>query len=64
MELECADVETSFLQSRKSEERSKHPIEKLKRSFEPKIGKILLGMSSFEQAPRFATNKHFIAMNP
>jgi hypothetical protein len=64
MELEFADVEPSFLQSKKKEERSKHPIENLSEASSQKIGKILFGMSSFEQAPRFATNKHFIAMNP
>jgi hypothetical protein len=37
---------------------------KLKRTFEPKVGKILFGVSSFEQTPRFATNKHFVTMNP
>jgi hypothetical protein len=39
------------------------PHRKPKRNLEPKIGKILFGMSLLEQVPCFATDKHFVAMN-
>jgi hypothetical protein len=64
VELEFADVEPSLLESKKQEARSKHPIENLSEVSSQKSKKILFGMSSPEQTPRFATNKHFVAMNP
>jgi hypothetical protein len=62
-EHEVAGAELSFLQNKKKEERSKQPIENLRRSFEPKIREVLFGMNLFEQTPHFAANKHPIPMN-
>jgi hypothetical protein len=62
-EHEVAGAELSFLQNKKREERLKQPIENLSEVSSQKIKEVLFGMSLFEQAPRFAANKHPIPMN-
>jgi hypothetical protein len=55
----------TFLPTKKEERRKiEASHRKPKRNFEPKVRKILFGMSFLEQAPCFATDKHFFAMNP
>jgi cAMP phosphodiesterase len=54
-ELEAVVARVKSSQRRKNEDRSKLFIEKL-RSFKPKIRKVSLRMSFFEQSPSFATN--------
>jgi hypothetical protein len=60
---EVEDAERLFLRNKKNEERSKQPIENLSEASSQKIRKILFGMCSLEQTPRFTTNEHTIPMN-
>jgi hypothetical protein len=51
----------SYEQEKRREIKTAH--RKFKRGLKPEIGKVLFGMSTLEQAPRFGTNKHPISMN-
>jgi hypothetical protein len=63
-ELELIALELSFFTKKEERRKIEASHRESKRNLEPKIRKILFGISLLEQTPRFTTDKNFVTMNP